>query len=332
MASERGHPAFPYHYGFEAESYTFYRVPKALFTEPEFKALSTDARLLYGLMLDRMQLSIRNGWADEEGRIFISYTVDSIMADLSCGNKKAGQLLAELDDKKGIGLISRVRQGQGKPDRIYVRKCITPDMSKRHFKTCQKDISGDVETTCQDVSKAHANNTEKNKTEINKTDPIESYPSKSGECTGSTHGKTAKNPWSGGGFETDSESESDGMDRMGYLKYFEESLSLDILRIDLPMQKEQLEEIKELLAETCSSHKEYIRINGDDRPAEEVRERLMSLDSEHIRYVLESLSSTTSRVRNIRQYLLTALYNAPMTMNSYYDALVRHDLYGEGGR
>lgn len=314
MATERGHPMFPYHYGYEAESYTFYRVPKVLFAEPEFRALSTDARLLYGLMLDRMQLSIKNGWADEEGRIYIIYTVGSIMSDLNCGNKKAGQLLAELDERKGIGLISRVRQGQGRPDRIYVHKCITQDMSKRHLLKCQKDISGDVETTCSDMSKGHTNNTDSNKTEINKTDLIESYPA---EYAGD-------DPVIQPGCEL--------MDRMGYLKYFERSLSLEILRIDLPFQKEQLEEIKELLAEICSSSKSHVYIAGSDRLAADVRQRLMSLNSEHIRYVLESLRGTTSRVRNIRQYLLTALYNAPTTMNSYYDALVRHDLYGGGGR
>lgn len=116
MANEK--KIFPFHYGGEAESYSFYRVPKILFTEKYFDRLSTDAKLLYGLLLDRMQLSLKNGWLDEDGKVFIYYTVDSIMQALTCGNKKAGQLLAELDDKKGIGLISRVRQGLGKPDRI----------------------------------------------------------------------------------------------------------------------------------------------------------------------------------------------------------------------
>ena len=105
---------FPFHYGQEAEQYSYYRVPKILFTEPMFQKLSTDAKLLYGLFLDRMQLSIKNGWIDENGRVFIYFTVENIMAAFLCGNKKAGQLLAELDDKHGIGLITRVRQGLGK--------------------------------------------------------------------------------------------------------------------------------------------------------------------------------------------------------------------------
>ena len=301
MISERGQPEFPYHYGCEAENYTFYRVPKVLFSEPEFKSLSTDARLLYGLLLDRMQLSLRNGWMDENGRIYIFFTVESIMEALACGNKKAGQLLAELDDKRGIGLISRIRQGMGRPDRIYVHKCLTEDMSKRHFLKCQKDTSRDVETTGHDMSKGHRNKTEFNETEKKETDLIESH-------------------------------QADGMDKREYLKHFEESLSLDALRHDLPYKRDQLDEIAALLAETCASRKTYIHIAGEDKPLQEVRERFLSLNGEHIRYVLESLDETTSRVRNIRQYLLTALYNAPLTINSYYDALVRHDLYGNGER
>ena len=321
MNSERGQPAFPYHYGFEAETYTFYRVPKVLFSEPEFKALTTDARLLYGLLLDRMQLSLRNKWMDEDGRVYIFFTVESIKEALACGNKKAGQLLAELDDKRGIGLISRVRQGMGRPDRIYVHKCITEDMSKRHVMRCQNDTSRDVKSTCQDMSERHANKTDINKTEINETDPIESYPSADSKPEGNEYSNLERQSI---GFDG-----MDGMDRDGYLKYFEESLSLDALKSDHPYQTDQLEEIKALLAEVCSTRREWLRIAGSERSATEVRERFMSLNSEHVRYVLESMKETTTRIRNIRQYLLTALYNAPLTINSYYDALVRHDLYGK---
>ena len=171
-----GSSRFPYHYGNEAESYTFYRIPKVLFTDPMFASLSTDAKLLYGLLIDRMQISIRNGWLDSEGRVFIYYTIETIMEALSCGNKKAGTLLAELDDKKGIGLISRVRQGLGKPDRIYVRKCILPEMSEGHNQTCQNDTSGDVEVTSAEMSEGHTNKKEINKNNLNKNKSNPIYP------------------------------------------------------------------------------------------------------------------------------------------------------------
>jgi hypothetical protein len=102
---------FPFHYGSESESYAFYRVPKALFESEVFRPLSTDAKLLYGLLNDRMDLSRKNGWVDEEGKVYIYFTRQSVMEALDCGNKKAGQLFAELDDKNGIGLITRTRQG-----------------------------------------------------------------------------------------------------------------------------------------------------------------------------------------------------------------------------
>ena len=102
---------FPFHYGSESESYAFYRVPKALFESEVFRPLSTDAKLLYGLLNDRMDLSRKNGWVDEEGKVYIYFTRQSVMEALDCGNKKAGKLFAELDDKNGIGLITRTRQG-----------------------------------------------------------------------------------------------------------------------------------------------------------------------------------------------------------------------------
>ena len=115
---------FTYHYGNEGEQYAFYRIPKALITDPYFKHLSTDAKLLYGLMLDRLSLSMKNNWIDERNRVYIYFTLEDICELLNCRNEKAVKLLAELDTNKGIGLIERIKQGQGKPTKIYVRKFI----------------------------------------------------------------------------------------------------------------------------------------------------------------------------------------------------------------
>lgn len=112
---------FDYYYGGESEQFAFYRIPRQLVTGSYFKALSTDAKLLYGLLLDRMSLSMKNGWYDEQGRVYIYYPLDEIQEALCCSHGKAVRLFAELDTGKGIGLIERIRQGQGKPARIYVR-------------------------------------------------------------------------------------------------------------------------------------------------------------------------------------------------------------------
>lgn len=110
-----------YYYGIEAEQFSFYRVPRLLIKDERFKKLSSDAKLLYGLMLDRMSLSMKNEWFDDENRAYIIYTIDSIMEDLGCAKEKAVKVLAELDSVKGIGLVEKVRRGLGKPDIIYVK-------------------------------------------------------------------------------------------------------------------------------------------------------------------------------------------------------------------
>lgn len=112
----------PYFYGHEAEQYSFYRIPKQLISDSRFRNVSTDAKLLYGLMLDRMGLSLKNGWLDEQGRVYIFFVLDEIQDLLQCGHEKAVKLLAELDSEKGIGLIERIKQGQGKPTIIYVKQ------------------------------------------------------------------------------------------------------------------------------------------------------------------------------------------------------------------
>ena len=117
--------SFSYFYGEESEQFSFYRIPKLLITGAQFKTLSTDAKLLYGLLLDRMGLSAKNGWYDEQGRVYIYYTLEEIMADMNCGKDKGVKLLSELDANRGIGLIERVKQGQGRPTRIYVKRFTT---------------------------------------------------------------------------------------------------------------------------------------------------------------------------------------------------------------
>ena len=113
---------FDYFYGNEAEQFTFYRIPKILITSPHFKKISDSAKLLYGLMLDRMSLSIRNGWLDDDNRAYIFFTTNDVMEQMCCGTEKATKMLTELDSEKGIGLIERVKQGQGKPAIIYLKK------------------------------------------------------------------------------------------------------------------------------------------------------------------------------------------------------------------
>jgi hypothetical protein len=113
---------YGYYYGNEADQYTFYRLPKALFTNSRYKGLSDGAKILYGLMFDRMGLSMKNGWLDEQNRVYIYFTLEDVQEYMNCQRDKGMKLLAELDTAKGVGLIERVKQGLGKPTIIYVRK------------------------------------------------------------------------------------------------------------------------------------------------------------------------------------------------------------------
>lgn len=104
---------FDYYYGAEAEQFSFFRVPRLLIKDERFKGLSSDTKLLYGLMLDRMALSMKNGWFDDENRAYIHYKIDNIMEDLGCARATCAKVISELDSKKGIGLIEK-KAGTGK--------------------------------------------------------------------------------------------------------------------------------------------------------------------------------------------------------------------------
>ena len=150
---------FDYFYGSQSESFSYYRIPRLLITDPAFRGLSSDAKLLYGLLLDRMGLSARNGWYDDQNRVFIYYTLEEIGMDLDCGHDKATKLLRELDTETGIGLIERVKQGLGKPTRIYVkafsstRETRTPGCGDAARKTAEKPQSGLRESRNLDCEK-----------------------------------------------------------------------------------------------------------------------------------------------------------------------------------
>lgn len=279
-----------YFYGEEAEQYTFYRIPKALFTNPTYRRLSSDAKILYGLMLDRMGLSLRNQWLDKDNRVFIYFTLEDAQEYLYCGHTKGVALFSELEK---LGLIERKKQGLGRPAKIYLLKFSAEEQSE--VQTSGNEKSRLPKNGTQDFPKAEANNTEYNKTELN-------------ENNLSTVERMMD-------FDEDS-------------ALLRENIEYEILKEQLGTDAELLEEIVDLLEDMLVSQKDEVRIGAEYFPKEVVRNRLFKLNSEHIKYVIDCLKTNTTKVRNIRGYLLTMLYNAPVTMNSYYIAEVNHDLHG----
>ena len=310
---------FAYHLGMDAEQYAFFRIPKLLITEPYFRRLSTDAKLLYGLMLDRMSLSMRNGWMDDDGHVYIYFTLEEACEQLCCKTDKAVKLFAELDSAKGVGLIRRVKQGLGRPAKIYVLRfmgiedepgedtpepelpsCRNPDFGKTEVKSSEKPKSGPRKIRSQDLGKTECNKTDKNNTEMNETYPFNSE-------------------------------ETDGMSQREQLeKYFSQSLEVELLLRLCPDDEDIIYQIVDLLVDTCATKRKMLRIAGDDRPAEVVRSRFMKLNADHIKFVLKCLAENSSPIRNMKQYLLASLYNAPTTMQLYYQNQTNHDFAKRG--
>ncbi len=303
-----------YFYGDEAMQFTYFRIPCQLITHPRFKHLSTDSKLLYGMLLDRMSLSIKNEWYDDTGRVYIYYTVDEIGSNLNCGRDKAMRLLAELDTGKGVGLIERKKQGQGKPTRIYVKRFTTqeipPQPEKKpeppapppgvEFADVQKSdfpTSRRRKNPPQEVEETDPNQTKRNQLDFIQPDPSIYPPAPSGRQM--------------------------GIDRCEVREEVKENIEYEHLRQELPY--DDVESLLELIVDVLSSTASTIRIGGEVLPVDAVRRRFRQLDGEHIKYIIDSMSQTTTKINNIRAYLLTALYNAPITIGPYYSAAVRHD-------
>lgn len=281
-----------YFYGQAGKLFSFYRIPKALFQEQRFQNLSTDAKTLYGILLDRMSLSVKNEWFDKQGRVFIIFTIEDVKRALCCADNKATKLLRELEN---FGLIERKRRGLGKPSLVYVKN-FSSDLSNERVQNRENHESGSPKNACQDSPKSRCNKNKKSKTERNNTNPIL----------------------------------SDELEKMKNRKlleeYFSRSLEIELLLRLYPDDEDTIYQIVDLLVDTCDSKRKLIRIAGDDKPAEVVLSRLKKLNADHIRFVLDCLVANTSPIRNMKQYLLAALFNAPTTIQLYYQNKVNHDL------
>ena len=281
-----------YFYGQAGKLFSFFRIPKALFQEQRFQNLSTDAKTLYGILLDRMSLSVKNEWFDKKGRVFIIFTIEDVKRTLRCADNKATRLLRELEE---FGLIERKRRGQGKPCLVYVKN-FSAESSKESVKNRDNDDSCGSKIACQDPVKSRGIKKKENKTEMNNTNLILS-------------------------------DESEKMKNRELLEeYFSRSLEIDLLLRLYPDDEDTLYQIVNLLVDTCATNRKTLRIAGDDKPAEVVRSRFMKLNADHIRFVLKCLAENSSPIRNMKQYLLASLYNAPTTMQLSYQNQTNHDL------
>ena len=352
---------FDYYYGIEAEQFSFYRVPRLLIKDDRFKGLSSDAKLLYGLMLDRMALSMRNGWLDEENRAYIIYTIDNIREDLGCSKEKAVKVLAELDTGKGIGLVEKIRRGLGKPDIIYVKNFVVPEpppgrgkagenpanadasteVGKTDFKRSENLISADREIRLQEVGKTDFSRSE-NLTSKGRENRLQEVGESAPNYTDFNQIKqnhtdmSYTNHINQSGIDGEPGSaDNDMIDAMD-----DASACMEIIKENIEYEhymkygdrgdRELYEELYGVICEIVCVKRKTVKVNGEDYPYELVKSKFLKLNSSHLEYVIDSMRDTSTKITNIRAYMVTALYNAPDTMNHYYQQLVQHDMYGGG--
>ena len=278
----------------------------------------------------RVSLSMKNGWLDDENRAYIIYTVDAIMEDLGCSKPTCTKIMRELDSENGIGLIEKKRRGLGKPDIIYVKNFFSvpdekeenepsnPDVStevkKFNFKKQKNLTSGSKEIVPQEVNDFFPNYNNTNHNNFNYND------------------MNYTNPINQSGNESKTEKRIDLMDDVNaYIELIKDNIEYEHhMKYDDWQNKALYEELFEVICEVVCVKRTTIRIAGEDYPYELVKSKFLKLNSGHLEYVIGCMHDTNTKITNIKAYMVTALYNAPSTINHYYQQEVQHDMYGGG--
>lgn len=327
---------YSYYTSAQASQNAFFRLPRALYEKECFRILSNDAKTLYARMLDRMSLSLANEWMDADGKVYINYSLEDITGTLNCGKTKAVALLKELDSESGIGLIEKKNMGIAKASVFYVmnficepedadeKECsdsieermgidseeevpVTMDNSApRVKKTNSEDapVFNNRTHACPENEHDRVQNLNPNKNNINKTNMSKTNPILSINLTA-----------------------EDVIDEMeGYSQIIKENIDYDSLLMAHPYDQEMVEGIYDLILETVLSKNEEITIAVDVYPKSFVKSKFLKLNYSHVEYVITCLGKNTTKVRNIKSYLLASLFNAGSTISSYYRAEVNHDM------
>ena len=343
---------FDYYYGAQAEQFNFIRIPKAMIVDPMFADLSVNAKLLYGVLLDRMNLSMKNRWFDSENRVYIIYQIAEIMEDFNFSKKTAVRYLNELEN---FGLVEKKRRGLGLPSLLYVKNFVVfqdhsepddtdfddvaeDDNLNENMETSrgiQGETSRGVRTytsrsvdmeTSKGVQKETLRGAKSELQEVTKRGPLISKTNNNNininntkESNNILSNPIVKNAVDGMGREEESLFEK-------YTKMVKDNIDYDVLISRHYLEKSMIDGMVNLIVETIISENDYIIISSTKFPKEAVKSRFSKLDISHIEYVLECMNHNTTNIKNIKKYLLAALYNAPTTIDSYYKARVQHDM------
>lgn len=383
---------FDYYYGVQSEQFSFYRIPRLLIKDQHFKGLSSDAKLLYGLMLDRMALSMKNHWLDNENRAYIIYSISNVMDDINCSKPTCVKIMKELDS---FGLIERKRKGLGKPDIIYVKNFAVLEDSQE-----QDEESFDSADTFEENKPVMSNenitsegkqdelpevkdfnfNNEAYGLEMVETEEIFKEKEQISPNVGVNSGISKKselpevkdfNFWnektltSGGkeslplevknlapnynnnnynnqsynyinqSYQSNLSSQADQacndeIDTIGntdaYIQQIKKNLDYDFYMTNdvAYMDKDLLKELFVIICDVVCTKSETIKISGYVYSCDYVRSKFLRLTSNHVMYVMDCIKNTTTKIANIKAYLLVALFNAPSTIDHYYQQEIRH--------
>ena len=383
---------FDYYYGVQSEQFSFYWIPRLLIKDQHFKGLSSDAKLLYGLMLDRMALSMKNHWLDNENRAYIIYSISNVMDDINCSKPTCVKIMKELDS---FGLIERKRKGLGKPDIIYVKNFAVLEDSQE-----QDEESSDFADTFEENKPVMSNenitsegkqdelpevkdfnfNNEAYGLEMVETEEIFKEKEQISPNVGVNSGISKKselpevkdfNFWnektltSGGkeslplevknlapnynnnnynnqsynyinqSYQSNLSSQADQacndeIDTIGntdaYIQQIKKNLDYDFYMTNdvAYMDKDLLKELFVIICDVVCTKSETIKISGYVYSCDYVRSKFLRLTSNHVMYVMDCIKNTTTKITNIKAYLLVALFNAPSTIDHYYQQEVRH--------
>lgn len=328
---------FDYYYGAEAEQVTFIRVPKVLFTDKEhFGSLSNEAKLMYGLLLERMSLSRKNNWIDDENRVYIIFLIEEIEEIMDVCHDKALNILKELDDVNGIGLVKKKRRGLGLPSILYVKNFIINEsdslrnekqdntdnsehtsrslkngfleVDKTDFKKSEISTSVNRKNRLQEVVKTDTNNTEINNTEL-------SYIENQSINQSATPKKIPTPPRL-----------IDEIDRETVEQSVKEQIEYDSL-ITHPDEAvvSMVEEIKDLIVDVICGERN-IFVEGKKISEEAARSAYRKLTSEHITDVLRNILNYPGKISRIDRFLTTALYNSAFTLTNQTFSGFEHDM------
>lgn len=383
---------FDYYYGVQSEQFSFYRIPRLLIKDQHFKGLSSDAKLLYGLMLDRMALSMKNHWLDNENGAYIIYSISNVMEDINCSKPTCVKIMKELDS---FGLIERKRKGLGKPDIIYVKNFAVLEDSQE-----QDEESSDAADTFEENKPVMSNenitsegkqdelpevkdfnfNNEAYGLEMVETGEIFKEKEQISPNVGVNSGISKKselpevkdfNFWnektltSGGkeslplevknlapnynnnnynnqsynyinqSYQSNLSSQADQackdeIDTIGntdaYIQQIKKNLDYDFYMTNdvAYMDKDLLKELFVIICDVVCTKSETIKISGYVYSCDYVRSKFLRLTSNHVMYVMDCIKNTTTKIANIKAYLLVALFNAPSTIDHYYQQEIRH--------